>query len=165
MKRLLTILRELNNYFYIGRMISKHKDTEDWKKLNLRVAWFNTIYAVINLPAEVYESTEDIHKLYLIDQVSIISDYFTKLNFLEIVQVTMEKIDRVPNQAENQVVHAYLVTFPPMFKEFTLWWLIKWSTLVSVCTWIQLAYNPVGAVIKLVGTLIGKLHNINTHYL
>lgn len=159
MKRLLKIAKEINNYFYIGRMIKKHKNTDEWKKLNLRVGWFNTIYAVINLPPEVYEATPDIHKLYVIDQVSIISDYFTKLNLLEIVRVTSDKIEYVPGLRENEVLHSYLITFPPIFEEFTLWWLLKWAVLIGVGAWVQIAYNPVGAISKLFVMLINNIQS------
>ena len=155
MKRLFKIFKELSNYFYIGSVISKNKGTAQWKKFNLRTGWFNTIFAVINLPPEVYEATPDIHKLYVIDQISQISDYFGTLNLLEIVEVTTEKIEGVPDQKPDERIDAYLVTFPPLFQEFTLWWLIKWALFISVATWLQLAYNPIGALVKLAVTLFG----------
>lgn len=150
MKRLLIALQDLSNYLFIGRVIRKNRHTDEWKKLNLRVGWFNTVYAVINLPGEVYEAEPDLHRLYVVGEVSAISDYFGALNIVEIVEASIEKIERVDGQKDSEEVHAYLVTFPPLLRELTLWLILKWVGLISLVIWLQLRFQLVQTFVGLV---------------
>jgi hypothetical protein len=154
MKKLITIYRDIANYIYIGRMIARNRNTEEWKNLGLRVGWFNTIYVVINLPPEVYEAPEDLHKLYVLGEVAKISDYFTTLNLLEVVSAEQERIERVDNLKENERVDAYLVTFPPILRELNLWWILKWVGIISLAVWAQHRFSLIQSAIKLTEGLI-----------
>lgn len=154
MKKLITIYRDIANYLYIGRMIARNRNTEEWKNLGLRVGWFNTIYVVVNLPPEVYEAPEDLHKLYVLGEVAKISDYFTTLNLLEVVSAEQERIERVDNLKENERVDAYLVTFPPILRELNLWWILKWVGIISLAVWAQYRFGLIQAVIKLIEGLV-----------
>ena len=128
--KIFNIFREINNYFFIKKTIRKNKNTDAWKKHNLRVGYFGIIYTVINLPPEVYESEEQYYQLYVIEQLKPINEYLAALNMQEVVTLRIEnKCDK-----ENGVF-AFGVKYYPLFRDLTLWWIIKWTTLSFVAWW------------------------------
>ena len=162
MKKLIDTFKDISNYLYIGRVIRKNKDTEEWKKLNLRVGYFNTIYMIVNLPPEVFEAPEDLHKLYILGEISKVSDYFTKLNLLEIVSAEQEKIDRVDGMSEGQRVDAYLITFPPIIKELNLWVIMQWVLVAGLICWAQARFELAQNCVRIVDGVISHLVKISS---
>lgn len=159
MKKLIDIYRDIANYIYLGRVIAKNRNSDEWKRLGLRVGWFHTIYVVINLPPEVYESTEDLHKIYVLGEVAEISNYFTTLNLLEIVTAEQEKIERVDNLKENERVDAYLVTFPLILRELNLWWILKWCAIIGLIIWAQNKFQLIENFTFIIEGLIKLIKN------
>lgn len=142
--KLFKVIKEITDFFFIGRTLRKASKTETWKKFNLRRGWFNVAYTVINLPPEVYESEEMYHRTYVIEEVSPINEYFKELNLAEVVSV--ETID-IGNK--DQGIYAYLIKYEPLFRVFSLWWIIKWSLLIGAIWWSVAHFNLVSYIASL----------------
>ncbi len=141
--KLFRIFKEINNYFFLRKVIKKNRNSEEWLKHNLRVGYFNIIYSVINLPPEVYESEEQYFKVYVLEELRPINEYLESLNLQEIVSVYMEdKCD-----AKNGIF-AYGIKYIPLFKDFTLWWVIKWITLITASVWTISKYSVVDKILN-----------------
>jgi hypothetical protein len=78
--KIFRVIKEINNYYFLRKTIRKNKDTDAWKKHNLRVGFFGILYTVINLPPEVYESEEQYYQLFVIEQLKPINEYLASLN-------------------------------------------------------------------------------------
>ncbi len=134
--KIIRILKEFKNYFFLKKTIQKNKTTEKWKKLNLREGYLGIIWTVVNLPPEVYESEEQYYQMYVIEQLKPVNEYLESLNLQEIVTLSVEnKCD-----PENGV-YAFGVRYIPLFREFTLWWMFKWSILLLVTWWLQAKFD------------------------
>jgi hypothetical protein len=128
--KLFRVIKEINNYLFIGKTIKKNKDTDEWKKHNLRIGYFNILYSVINLPPEVYESEEQYYQMYVIEQLKPINEYLASLNLQEVVTL---QIESKCNKLDG--IYAFGVKYVPLFREFNLWWLFKWIGIICVSAW------------------------------
>lgn len=147
--RLIKIIQEINNYFFIGRVLRKHQNTPEWNKHKLRVGYFNVIYCIVNLPPEVFESEELYYRAFIVEQLKPVNDYLASLNLQETVTLKVDsKIDK------DQGVYAYLARYIPLFRELTLGWVIKWGIIVGVLTWLEVKYSYIQ-------TITAWIHSIN----
>jgi hypothetical protein len=129
--KIFNILKEINNFFFIKKIIRKNKNSEAWKKHNLREGYLGIIYTVINLPPEVFESEEQYYQLYVIEQLKPINEYLASLNLQEVVTLRLE------NKCNKELGEfAFGVKYIPLFRDFSLWWLIKWSGIITLSWWI-----------------------------
>lgn len=140
--RLFNVIREIRDFFFIGRTLRKAAKTERWKKFNLRRGWFNVAYTVINLPPEVYESEEIYYRTYVIEETSPINEYFKELNLAEVVSV-----ETVDLSNKEQGVYAFLIKYEPLFKAFSIWWIIKWCILIGLSWWAVARFDLFSYVI------------------
>lgn len=123
--KIFRVLKELNNMFFIKRTIRKNKDTDAWKKHNLRIGWFGILYTVVNLPPEVYESEEQYYQLYVIEQLKPVNEYLASLNLQEVVTLSVE------NKCIKELgVYAFGIKYVPLFRDFSIGWLIKWNIII-----------------------------------
>lgn len=129
--KIFTVIREISDFFFIGRTLRKASKTEKWKKFSLRRGWFNVAFTVINLPPEVYESEEIYYRTYVIEEVGPINEYFKELNLAEVVSVETTDISN-----KEQGVYAFLIKYEPLFKVFSLWWIIKWTIAIGLIWWV-----------------------------
>jgi len=128
--KLFRVIKELNNLFFIKRTIRKNKNTEEWKKHNLRVGYFGIIYTVINLPPEVYESEAQYYQLYVIEQLKPINEYLATLNLQEVVTMGLE------NKCDKEAgVFAFGIRYVPLFRDFSITWLLKWICIILITIW------------------------------
>jgi len=143
--RLIAVIKDIANYFFIGRMLTKAVKSKEWKELNLRRGWFNVAYTVVNLPPEVYESEEIYYRTYVIEQLRPVNEYILGLNLSEVVSVEVE--DKV-NKEEGEF--AYLVKYEPIFNAFNLRWIIKWTIMSFVLWWISAKFGLASSLFALV---------------
>jgi hypothetical protein len=128
--RIFSIFKEIGNYFYIGRIIRQQKGSKSWNKFNLRTAYFNVIYTVINLPPEVYASEEVYWQAFVIENIKPLNDYLASLNLHEVIRPRI--VDRI--NADNGI-YAYVVKYVPLFRDLTFGWIFKWLLLVPILSW------------------------------
>lgn len=134
--RIFRIYKELKNYFFLKKIIRLNNNTADWNKHKLYKGWFGVIYTVVNLPPEVIESEEQYYRVYVIEQMIPINEYFTSLNIHEIVSPRVKDlIDR------EKGVYAYGIKFEPLFRDFTKWWVISRVGTISLLVWLQCKYS------------------------
>jgi hypothetical protein len=150
--RLFRALKEIRNFLFIGRTLTKASKTKEWKEFNLRRGWFNVAYTVINLPPEVYESEEIYYRTYVVEQLSPINDFFAKLNLSEVVSVEVEDV-----LDKEQGVFAFLVKYEPLFKALSLRWLIKWCVILLILWWVVLKFNLVAGSISVFWSIINLI--------
>ena len=123
--KIFRVLKELNNLFFIKRTIRKNKDTDAWKKHNLRIGWFGILYTVVNLPPEVYESEEQYYQLYVIEQLKPVNEYLASLNLQEVVTLSVE------NKCIKELgIYAFGIKYVPLFRDFSIGWLVKWNIII-----------------------------------
>ena len=134
--KLFRIFKEIGNYFFIKKTINKNKDTEAWKKHNLRVGYFGIIYTVVNLPPEVFESEEQYYKMYVIEQIKPINEYLASLNLQEVVTL---KLDDKVNRDKGE--YAYGIKYVPLFRDLTFGWVLRWSALITILLWAQFKFS------------------------
>ena len=128
--KLFRILKEINNYFFIKKTIRKNKNSDTWKKHNLREGYFGIIYSLINLPPEVFESEEQYYQLYVIEQLKPINEYLASLNLQEVVTL---KIDNKCNKELGE--YAFGVKYIPLFRDLSLGWCVKWLSIILGSWW------------------------------
>lgn len=128
--KIFRILKEINNYFFIKKTIKKNKNTDAWKKHNLRIGYFNIIYSVINLPPEVFESEEQYYQLYVIEQLKPINEYLASLNMQEVVTL------RIENKCNKDIgQYAFGIRYIPLFRDLSAGWILKWITIIGLSWW------------------------------
>jgi len=150
--RIFRIIREIQNYFYQLSVIRKHKKTPEWAKHKLMVNWFGTIGTVINLPPDVFHGEEIYYQVYLIEQMKPINRYLETLNLHEIVYPrTYNLVD--PSKGE----YAFLIKYKPLFREFTWWWVLSRSSVVTLLCLLEMRYGVFSWTYDLAAELIGKL--------
>ena len=136
-------IKEIRNYLFIGRTLKKASKSDEWKKLKLRRGWFNVVYTLVNLPPEVFESEAAYYQAYVIEELKPINAYLESLNLAEVVSL---EVRDVSNPEEG--VYAYLAKYEPLFKEFSLWFVIKWTFLISLTTWLTVKFSLIEQIIN-----------------
>lgn len=134
--KIIRILKEVNNYFFLWKTIRKARKQEKWNQHKLRNGYLGTIYTVINLPIEVYESEEIYYKTYVLEQMAPINDYLASLNLQEIITPEIKDLSQ-----PEQGVFAYLIKYKPLFRDLVWTWLLKWLFISSIIWWIQYRFK------------------------
>ena len=159
--RIRRIAKEISNYFFWLRVIRQNRMTPAWKKFNLRQGWFGIVYTVINLPPEVYESEEMYHQVYVVEELKPLLSYLAEKNTSEIIRVTRQEVPqpKQPSEEEDQkqYVAAFLIKFVPIFNDFTLGWILKWSVIIGGFFWLQAKFDIIGIVGKAWGWITSVL--------
>jgi hypothetical protein len=114
-KRNKLIYREISNYFYILKIISKQRKSEEWKNFKLRSDLIGRIYTVISLREEDMGDIEDIKRIRVLERLHPINVYLTSLDLQEIVLPQIEQI---------KDSRSYLITYVPLFSQFSWKWII-----------------------------------------
>lgn len=147
--RILEIIKEIRNYFFVGKVLKKASKTKEWKEHKLRRGWFNVAYTVVNLPPEVFESEEIYYKTYVIEQLKPINEYLDGLNLSEVVSLEVEeKVNKENGE------FAYLVKYEPIFRSFSLGWILKWSCVLAVCAWVVLRFDLISHTVAIASSII-----------
>jgi hypothetical protein len=132
MNRTKKIFREIKNYFFLRRVLSKESNAPDsrWQTYKLRKNWFGRIYTVISLREEEAGEEEMVKNWLAMERMKPINEYLTDLGVHEIIFPSIEKI-------ENS--RSYLVVYSPLFRETTLKWFF-WRIVLLVITALALNY-------------------------
>lgn len=139
--KLFRIFKEIKNYFYLIRTIRKNRNSEVWKKHNLRYNWFFTIYTVVNLPPEVFGSEEIYYQTYVMEALLPIYEYFITLNIQEIIECKTRRIEGNP---------SFLVLYKPLFNDLTAWWIFKWTVFISGVYYLQMRFDLINVLHDLI---------------
>ena len=134
--KIFRILKEISNFFFIRRTIRKNKNTDSWKKHNLKVGYFGIMYTVVNLPPEVYESEEQYFQLYVIEQLKPINEYLASLNLQEVVTL------RIDNKCDKDLgIFAFGIKYVPLFRDLSFGWIIKWMMIIILLCWAESKFD------------------------
>lgn len=119
MKRARSIFRELQNYFFLKKVIKREARNPDptaqWNVFKLRTNWYGRIYTVISLREEEMGEEEMVRNWIAMERMKPINDYLMGLGIHEIIFPSIEKIPDT---------RSYLVVYSPLFKEATLSWFV-----------------------------------------
>lgn len=113
--RIYLAVREIVNFFYIKRTAKKKLKDPTWQSFGLRVDWVGRIYTVLNLRKEDLGDEEIVIRTKLIERMSPINKYLKTLDMAEIIYPSLEKITE----------RSYLLVYSPIFKHFTILYLIR----------------------------------------
>lgn len=107
------IIYEIRNWFFVKRLIRKHKKTADWEKFGLRADWVGRIYTVLNpqMPGDKGD-TQEVLQLKYTDRLKPINLYLDSLGFGAAVAIGYEDIKESD---------AVLVVWYPIFEVITFW--------------------------------------------
>jgi len=141
---------EITNWFYVKRVIRKHKKTADWDKFNLRADWVGRIYTVLNpiSPGDDGD-TEEVLKIKYSERMRPINLYLDSLGLSESVYPAYE------NPKEN--TKSLLIVYTPIFNVITTWKIINtfiilgiffgtkldswtWAGIKKIINWISLLF-------------------------
>jgi hypothetical protein len=130
------IFREIKNYFYLKKVISRESrdPLSQWKRLNLRANWYGRIYTVISLREQDMGEEEVVKNFKAMEMMRPINDYLTSLDLQELV---FPSIEPIPNS------RSYLIVYSPLFRQLTVMWLV-WRFI-----WILLALSGLAYLIKI----------------
>ena len=141
--RLVLGLREFRAWRYIVKTCKRESMTKQWNELGLRVDWVGRIYTVINLANGDIGESNTVKNLKIIERTRDINKYLESLGFVEIVSPFISPLcgqcgstvfveDEVCPKCGNKLRHqSYLVIYSPLFRNFTLWYLIKFIIVIS----------------------------------
>ena len=104
---------EITNWFYVLRIIRKHRQTADWAQYNLRADWVGRIYTVLNpqSPGDDGDNAEVLRLKYA-ERLKPISIYLDSLGLGQSVTLAYENIDDTA---------SYLFVYYPIFNVITVW--------------------------------------------
>jgi hypothetical protein len=134
--RIIEIFKEINNYYFIKKVIRKIEKTPEWVKLNLRKGWFGVMYTVINLPPEVFQGEEAYYQVYIIEKMKPINEYLVSHNLAEIITPVVS-----PSINREKGEYAYLVRYLPLFREFTVWWVVSRVVSIAILVWLHFKFD------------------------
>jgi hypothetical protein len=104
---------EIANWFYVLRIIRKHRQTADWTQYNLRADWIGRIYTVLNPQSPGDDGDNDeVLRLKYAERLKPISIYLDGLGLGQSVTLAYEKI---------QGSASYLFVYYPIFNVITTW--------------------------------------------
>ncbi len=133
-----TGLKDLYFYYYIWRFISKNKESEMWKKFNLRHDWVGRIYTVQSTKEENTNLPDDISYAMMIDSLKPLISWLEENRMGEII---MPDIKKIPNS------YSYLVKFSPLFYQISFSWFFFRAFII---TSLYLAYPYIKNLIEYV---------------
>lgn len=125
------VIRDILNYLFIRRTINIYKNTEAWKELNLRYTYSGIIYTVVNLRAEDFgEKDPEVREIRYKERSEKLYLYITELNLHEVLS---------PEITYQPGTYSYLVQFIPIFRIFTLKWIIL-SIIKIICLYFLVIF-------------------------
>lgn len=123
------VFREIANYFFILRTIDKHSKTSEWLDYSLRTDMIGRIYTVISLREEDMGDMDEVKRFRVLERLRPLNEYLTRLGLQEIL---VPNINEVPNS------RSYLVTYTPLFNQFSWSWL-TFNVILPIAIILQFA--------------------------
>jgi hypothetical protein len=106
------IYTEITNYQYLKRVVRKQETSTEWQIFNLRRDWIYRIYTVVNLEQDFIDQVSEFEITHaIIDQISPINKYLSRLDFGEIV---------LPEVTRVEGTNSWLVVYNPRFDVLTV---------------------------------------------
>lgn len=129
------IIYEIQNWFYVKKIIRQHKNTTDWSNYKLRADWIGRIYTVLNpdLPSDKGDTKEVLSYKYA-ERMKPIAMYLDKLGLGQAIYPAYEELPGTD---------SYLVVYSPIFNVLTMWkafrfigfWVIFFVTPADTYVW------------------------------
>lgn len=110
-----TGLKDLYFYYYIWKFIRKNRDSDQWKKFNLRHDWVGRIYTVQSYSYTDASLPEEARYALALDKIRPLVNWLQENNLGEILMPNIRKIDGT---------YSYLVKFAPLFYEVSVSWVV-----------------------------------------
>lgn len=124
-------IKEVVNFFYIGKAIKKLKQKQEWSDLKLRVDWVNRIYTVINLRKENLGDPEQVKEFLVKKQATEISKF---LNTEDLDGEIMYPI------IKKETERSYPIIFVPAFNYFSIYYIIKFLLVLSLLIYLPIHF-------------------------
>jgi hypothetical protein len=122
MFRIFKVIKEIRLYREYTRIVKKEeKDSQMWKRRNLRRDYLNRIYTVINLPLQVLASVDlprESRPSFVVQEIKPINEYLKSLNLEEIITMWVEPVKGTDEE-------SYLVVYQFLFRYITWLWILR----------------------------------------
>ena len=120
---------EIQNWFYVKKLIRNHKNEADWQNYKLRADWIGRIYTVFNpeLPGDAGDPMEVLRLKYA-ERLKPVNLYLDKLGFGQAVYPAYEEIEDT---------NSYLVVWSPIFTAITFW-----RVILFILFWVLFFVTP-----------------------
>jgi len=122
MFRIFKVIKEIRLYREYTRIVKKEeKDSQMWKRRNLRRDYLNRIYTVINLPLQVLASVDlprESRPSFVVQEIKPINEYLKSLNLEEIITMWVEPVRGTDEE-------SYLVVYQFLFRYITWLWILR----------------------------------------
>lgn len=118
------IIKDLRNYIFYRKQISKIKEQGFFKDYAMRTDWLKRVYYVINLEPETLLATGelvDLERSRVYDSIAKVKNLFLNTNLLEIIEASSKRI-------KDDTYYAYLVWI--QYRKN-----LVWRDIVNVIVW------------------------------
>jgi hypothetical protein len=118
MKKLKLIYKEISNYFFLRRTLSREilNLESKWYSFKLRKNWFGRIYTVVSLREEDMGEEEIVRNWRAMEMMRPINEYLSSLGLQEIIFPSIESIPGT---------QSFLVVYSPLFNYLSFSWVLK----------------------------------------
>lgn len=122
MFRIIKVIKEIRLYREYSRIVRKEeRESQIWKRKNLRRDRLNRIYTVINLPLQVLASVDlprESRPSFVIQELKPINEYLKSLNIEEIITMWIEPVKGTDEE-------SYLVVYQFLFRHISWLWILR----------------------------------------
>ncbi len=133
--------REISNLFFIRKVIRKNKESEEWKKYELRLGYLNQIYTVISLRKEDMGEEEMVQRMKVMEKIEPMNNYLSGLNLAEVIYPDIIKLPDT---------QSWLIVYWPLRNYFSGWRLLFQIISISL---IWLGLSKLGIIDYLISLL------------
>lgn len=129
MFRIFKIIKEIKLYRDYSRIIkNEEKNSQTWKRINLRKDNLNRVYTVINLPLQVLASVDlprESRPSFVVQEIKPINEYLKSLNLEEIITMWVEPVKGTDEE-------SYLVVYQFLFRYITWLWILRFISEITL---------------------------------
>lgn len=129
MFRIFKIIKEIKLYRDYSRVIkNEEKNSQTWKRINLRKDNLNRVYTVINLPLQVLASVDlprESRPSFVVQEIKPINEYLKSLNLEEIITMWVEPVKGTDEE-------SYLVVYQFLFRYITWLWILRFISEITL---------------------------------
>lgn len=129
MFRIFKIIKEIKLYRDYSRIIkNEEKNSQTWKRINLRKDNLNRVYTVINLPLQVLASVDlprESRPSFVVQEIKPINEYLKSLNLEEIITMWVQPVKGTDDE-------SYLVVYQFLFRHITWLWILRFVSEITL---------------------------------
>lgn len=128
-----TVVYEIQNWFYVRKIIRKHRGSIDWERFGLRADWICRIYTVLNpqLPGDKGDTKEVLSMKYS-ERMKPINLYLDSIGLSLAIYAAYEEVEDSD---------SYLVVYSPIFNVITVW-----RTILFIAFWTTIFITPAASM-------------------